>query len=85
MTKPTTEGFPSSDVMLSLGRLEGRVEQFLSHQGRHEDRLNDHDTRIGKLELSDSKRSGAMWVGGLLASAIAGVATLAANFMGFFK
>jgi hypothetical protein len=68
--------------MLGLGRLEGRVEQFLTHQSRHEDRLNNHDQRLGVLERDKSSRSGAYWLAGTLGAAVSAIVGLFATLKG---
>ena len=77
----TADGFPPNAAMI-LGRLEGRVEQFLSHQARHEDRLNEHDSRIGVLEQDKSKRGGAYWLAATLGAALTAVLGLIAALKG---
>ena len=67
----TADGLPPNAAMI-LGRLEGRVEQFLSHIGRHEDRLNEHE----------SKRGGAYWLAATLGAMLSAVIGLAATLKG---
>lgn len=84
---------PSNDrgdqVLLAIGRLEGRVEQFLIHQSRHEDRLNNHEQRIVVLEKDDQKatgfRAGALAAASALGAAGTWAATHVSNFWSFFK
>lgn len=62
----------NNEVLLGIGRMEGRMEQFLTHQQRHEDRLNELDGRVGKLETTTATRkgytAGAVGAAGVLAS-----------------
>lgn len=71
-----------SQVLLSLGRMEGRMEQFLTHQARHEDRLNEHDTRLGKLETTQAARKGYTTGAVAAASLAASVGTWLATHVG---
>ncbi len=67
VTSPSHHDDIGPQVLLEVGRLAGRVEQFLAHQTRHEDRLKEHDDRISVLENHHQARKG--WVAG--ASAVA--------------
>ena len=74
MTKSAT---PSQDVgaevLIGIGRLEGRVEQFLAHQTRQDERLNNHGDRLSSLERGYARILG--WAAGV-AAAVGFVAAL---------
>ncbi len=65
------------EVLLGLGRLEGRVEQFLTHQARMDEKLDEHDKRILALEETRSTHKG-------FATGIALIASAATAAVGFF-
>jgi len=60
-----TEQSTASEVLLAIGRLEGRVEQFMNHQTRQDERANGHDRRIAAVENWQSKALG--WLAGGIA------------------
>lgn len=47
------------EILLALGRLEGKVDALLTQQALHNDELNHHDKRIRNLEMSRSWLLGA--------------------------
>jgi hypothetical protein len=73
-----------SDVLLAIGRLEGRMEQFLKHQQRHEERFDAIDTRLSSLEAAGSRSTGT-WsiVRAVLTTAGAALAGFFANHFSF--
>ncbi|MDP3869933.1 MAG: hypothetical protein Q8Q70_16580 [Phenylobacterium sp.] len=62
-------------VLLEVGRLTGRVEQFLLTQSRTEARLDHHDRRIGALEAAGTTQTGFRKGAILVASGLAAGAT----------
>lgn len=67
-----------ADIMHCLGRLEGKQDAILANHAEHVKRLNDHATRIGKLE----KRMA--WYAGV-AAVLAAAFSLAVRHLPFFK
>lgn len=60
----------------TTGRIEGRIEQFLSNQDRHASAIDDHETRITNIETarSESKGSNKVFIAmGVGFTALAGV------------
>lgn len=55
-----------AEVLIGIGRLEGRVEQFLAHQTRQDERLNNHCDRLTNLERGYSRVLG--WAAGVAAA-----------------
>lgn len=47
-----------NQVFLALGRLEGKVDSFLSGQKRHEERLDAMDERLTNLETAKAQGTG---------------------------
>lgn len=86
MTDASPRPSTQSEILLGIGRLEGRVEQFLHHQTRHEDRLNEHDNRLAALESDKSRtrgfKAGVLAAWGALTGALG---WLAADHGGIFK
>jgi hypothetical protein len=58
-----------SEVMLALGRLEGKMDAILQMQRIQEEQLKSHDERIRELEHSKSFLFGASALAGAAASA----------------
>lgn len=56
------------DLLLALGRLEGKVDALIATQRSQDDTLNHHDKRIRTLENSRSLMLGAAAVIGALSS-----------------
>ena len=56
------------DLLLALGRLEGKVDSLIAAQNNHSDALGRHDKRIRTLENSRSLMLGAAAVIGALSS-----------------
>lgn len=67
-----------SEILLAIGRLEGKVDTLIQLQRIHEERLNDHDQRIRSLENSKATLYGAAAIFGSLSAAII---TLASKFI----
>ena len=71
----------SPDIHLLLGRIDGRTEAISNHIAQHTERLNDIDTRQGKIEqrvsVVESRHSTAKtWITVLISAAAFGVALL---------
>lgn len=64
----------NSNVMLLLGRIDGKLDSALSRINQHDDTLEKHDVRITKLE------TGKAWVLGY-AAAVSGAIGLALQFL----
>lgn len=64
----------NSNVMLLLGRIDGKLDSALSRIDQHDDTLEKHDERITKLE------TGKAWVLGY-AAAVSGTIGLALQFL----
>lgn len=64
----------NSNVMLLLGRIDGKLDSALSRIDQHDDTLEKHDVRITKLE------TGKAWVLGY-AAAVSGAIGLALQFL----
>jgi len=47
------------EILLALGRLEGKVDSLLTQQSITNEELNKHDSRIRDLEMSRSWLMGA--------------------------
>jgi hypothetical protein len=58
----------SDDLMLAIGRLEGKVDSVLATMNRHGEELQRLDQRIRKLEQSKSWMLGAAAVVGAVSS-----------------
>jgi hypothetical protein len=58
-----------AEVMLALGRLEGKMDAILQMQRIQEEQLKSHDERIRELEHSRSFFIGAAALAGAAASA----------------
>ena len=56
------------DLLLAIGRLEGKVDALIATQRAQDDSLNHHDKRIRTLENSRSLMLGAAAVIGALSS-----------------
>ena len=57
------------ELILALGRVEGKIDAFAQSQIRHEGILEDHSKRIVSLEKWQSKVLGMAAVVGAMASA----------------
>jgi len=64
-----------NEILLALGRLEGKVDSLITRQAVHDEELNKHDSRIRELEQSKS-----VVLGG--ATALGAMAGLLASFIG---
>tara|TARA_R110002096_G_scaffold79091_2_gene185786 strand:- start:390 stop:599 length:210 start_codon:yes stop_codon:yes gene_type:complete len=64
-----------NEILIALGRLEGKVDALISRQAIHDEELDRHDTRLRDLEQSKS------WLLGVAAAAGA-VAGFAINYVG---
>ena len=56
------------DLLLAIGRLEGKVDALIAAQRSQDDTLNHHDKRIRTLENSRSLMLGAAAVIGAISS-----------------
>ena len=56
------------DLLLALGRLEGKVDSILATMGQHGEELSKLDNRLRKLEQSKAWMLGAAAVVGALSS-----------------
>jgi len=63
------------EILLALGRLEGKVDALIARQVIHDEELDRHDLRIRELEKSKS------WMFGV-AAAIGATVSIAVNFIG---
>lgn len=64
-----------NEILIALGRLEGKMDSLITRQAIHDEELGRHDKRIRQLEQSKS------WVLGA-AAAMAGLVSLLINFFG---
>ncbi len=62
-----------NQLFLMLGRLEGKVDAFLTKHERHEDRLSAVEDRVSTLEQYYAKGAGAFAAGKTLWVALAAV------------
>mgnify|MGYP003136190208 CR=1 FL=1 len=58
----------NEEILLALGRLEGKVDSLITQQAAHNEELARHDTRIRSLEQSKSWLLGAAAAAGAVAS-----------------
>jgi hypothetical protein len=58
----------NQNILVALGRLEGKVDALISRQNIVDARIDRHDTRIRELEQSKSWLLGAAGVVGAIAS-----------------
>ena len=65
----------NEEILLALGRLEGKVDSLITTQAVHNEELARHDKRLRDLEQSKS------WVLGV-AAAIGAVASILVNMIG---
>ena len=65
----------NEEILLALGRLEGKVDSLITTQAVHNEELGRHDKRLRHLEKSKS------WVLGA-AAAIGAVASIIVNMIG---
>jgi hypothetical protein len=65
MNEPST----AAEVLMAIGRVEARVEQFLTQQTRQDERLNNHAKRLSVLERGYARILG--WAVGVGAAASA--------------
>ncbi len=63
------------DIRYALGRLEGKVDAILANQSILTNRLDEHDKRIGNLEMYKAWQLGASAV----------VASLVASCIAYFR
>ena len=64
-----------NEILIALGRLEGKVDCLITRQAIHDEELDRHDARIRDLEQSKS------WVLGAVA-VVASAVTLTINYIG---
>lgn len=57
-----------SELILAIGRLEGKLDAFLQMQAQHEDRLKSYEIRLRLLENSKSYIYGIAVVLGFIGS-----------------
>ena len=60
----------NNDLMLALGRLEGKVDALIQGQAAQGEKLNAHDKRIRELEQAKS------WLLGIAAAAGSGASVI---------
>ena len=65
----------NDEILLALGRLEGKVDSLITTQTIHNEELGRHDKRLRDLEQSKS------WVLGA-AAAIGAIASILVNMIG---
>ena len=65
----------NEEILLALGRLEGKVDSLITTQAVHNEELGRHDKRLRHLEQSTSWGLGA-------AAAIGAVASIIVNMIG---
>lgn len=61
----------NQNILVALGRLEGKMDALISRQNLVDSRMEAHDIRIRELEQSKSWILGAAGVCGALASLVA--------------
>ena len=59
-----------NEILIALGRLEGKVDALMTRQAVHDEVLERHDTRLRNLEMSRSWMLGAAAVISVVASFI---------------
>ena len=59
-----------NEILIALGRLEGKVDALMTRQAVHDEVLERHDTRLRNLEMSRSWMLGAAAVVSVVASFI---------------
>ena len=64
-----------NEILIALGRLEGKVDSMLTRQAVHDEELSRHDVRIRDLEQSKSWLLGA-------AAVLAAFTSLVVNYVG---
>tara|TARA_R110002050_G_scaffold93862_1_gene195749 strand:+ start:77 stop:295 length:219 start_codon:yes stop_codon:yes gene_type:complete len=62
-----------NEILIALGRLEGKVDSLITRQAVHDEELERHDKRIRDLEQSKSWLLGASAVAGAAAAYIIGL------------
>jgi len=78
-TKPTSHSYglqalemeSDNQILLALGRLEGKVDAMLTRQKYHDEELDRQDQRLRKLEQGRSYMLGAAAVVGAVCSFVA--------------
>lgn len=65
----------NEEILMALGRLEGKVDSLITTQAVHNEELARHDKRLRELEQSKSWLLGA-------AAAAGGLAAFIVNFIG---
>ena len=61
---------PDNQILIALGRLEGKVDALISRQVMHDEELQKHDLRLRNLEQGRSWLLGAAAMVGAAASFI---------------
>lgn len=64
---------PDHGVLFILGRMEGKQDAFIQRLATFEQRLEDHETRVGELEDSHLHSRGFMSALVLIASTLGGL------------
>tara|TARA_R110002096_G_scaffold358045_2_gene551209 strand:+ start:196 stop:405 length:210 start_codon:yes stop_codon:yes gene_type:complete len=64
-----------NEILIALGRLEGKVDALIARQAIHDEELDRHDKRLRDLEQSKS------WLLGI-AAAVGAVAGFVINYVG---
>ena len=59
-----------NEILIALGRLEGKVDSLITRQAIHDEELGRHDARLRDLEQSKSWLLGAAAVAGALSAFI---------------
>ena len=66
-------GAMDNEILIALGRLEGKVDSLITRQALHDEELDRHDKRIRDLEQSKSWILGASAAAGAIAAYIIGL------------
>ena len=59
-----------NEILIALGRLEGKVDALITRQSLHDEELDRHDKRLRELEQSKSWLIGAAAASGAFAGFI---------------
>lgn len=59
-----------NEILIALGRLEGKVDALITRQSLHDEELDRHDKRLRELEQSKSWLIGASAASGAFAGFI---------------
>jgi|TARA_R100000388_G_C7094978_1_gene89443 hypothetical protein len=62
-----------NEILIALGRLEGKVDALITRQAVHDEELKRHDKRLRELEQSKSWLMGAAAIAGALAGILVSV------------